>query len=158
MKNADANQIVECRDAVQTDVPRLLFMVRALAAHHDDIPKVSAESLERDVFGEIPWLYIVVLEVNKEIAGYAALCPLAQLQDGVRGIDMHHLFINDGFRGRGLGRQLIEATVQKAADLSCTYMMVGTHPDNRNAQAVYLACGFDERTGAHPRFHRSVVR
>jgi len=153
MENTNASQGIEIRDAVKTDLPRLLSMVRALADHHGDIPEVSTEALERDVFGEIPWVYVVVSEVEGEVVGYAALCPLTKMQAGVRGIDMHHLFVEKEFRGIGIGRQLINASMQKARDLFCTYMMVGTHPDNMEAQAVYLACGFDERHGTHPRFH-----
>ena len=158
MKNVIANNTIELRDAVQADVPRLLSMVRALAIHHDDIPEVSTEALERDVFGERSWIYVVVAEVEGKVVGYAALCPLIQLQAGVRGIDMHHLFVEKKFRGLGIGRQLTEASMQKARDLSCAYMMVGTHPDNSSAQAFYLACGFDQRHGSHPRFRISVER
>ncbi|WP_298854105.1 GNAT family N-acetyltransferase [uncultured Ruegeria sp.] len=94
----------------------------------------------------------MVAELNAEVVGYAALCPLTQLQMGLRGIDMHHLFVERSFRGRGIGRQLIEGSMRKARALCCGYMMVGTHPENSDAQAVYLACGFKQRHGAHPRF------
>jgi GNAT superfamily N-acetyltransferase len=156
MKNVDANKTIELRDAVKTDVPRLLSMVRGLAIHHDDVPEISAEALERDVFGEIPWVYVVVLEVEGEVVGYAVLSPLTHFQAGVRGIDMHHLFVEKEFRGIGHGRRLIEASMQKARDLSCAYMKVGRHPENTDAQAVYLACGFNQRYGSHPRFHISL--
>ena len=43
--------------------------------------------------------------------------------------------------------------MQKARDLSCSQMSVGTHPDNSSAQAVYLACGFERRDSTHPKFH-----
>ena len=152
MDNSTSNQTIKLRDAVQADVPRLLSMVRALAIHHDDTPEVSIEALKRDIFGVTPWVYVVVCEVNEEVVGYAALCPLTKLQAGVRGIDMHHLFVEASFRGIGIGRSLTEASMRKARDLSCTYMTVGTHPDNSSAQAFYLACGFDQRQGTHPRF------
>lgn len=158
MEKTKASQAIEFRDAVKSDLPRLLSMVRALAEHHGDIPEVSPEALERDVFGEMPWVYVVVSEVEGEVVGYAALCPLTQMQAGVRGIDMHHLFVEKEFRGVGIGRQLIDASMLKARDLFCAYMMVGTHPDNTDAQAVYLACGFEERHGTHPRFHLSLER
>ena len=109
MENTDANQTIELRDVAKTDAPRLLSMVRALADHHGDVPEVSSEALERDIFGEIPWVYVVVSEVEGEIVGYAALAPLAQLHAGVRGIDMHHLFVEKEFRGIGIGRRLISA-------------------------------------------------
>ncbi|WP_171238744.1 GNAT family N-acetyltransferase [Ruegeria sp. HKCCA5763] len=66
---------------------------------------------------------------------------------------MHHPFVERPHRGMGVGRRLIEGAIYKARALSCSYMMVGTHPDNSKAQAAYLACGFERRDAVHPRFH-----
>ena len=156
MRTSANRQTMVIRDAIHSDLDVLLSMVQALAHHHGDVPNVSADSLERDIFGQIPWIYVLVAQVETEVVGYAALCPLIKLQDGVRGIDLHHLFVENRFRGSGLGRQLIEAAMQKARDLSCTTMTVSTHPNNMNAQAVYLACGFERRYGSNPRFHISL--
>lgn len=156
MRNSIDHKTTVTRDAVQSDVGTLLVMVQALAKHHGDVPNVSVESLERDIFGQIPWIYVLVAEVEAEVVGYAALCPLIKLKNGIRGIDLHHLFVENTFRGAGVGRQLIEASMQKARDLTCAYMMVGTHPDNANAQAVYLACGFERKHGSNPRFRISL--
>jgi len=67
-------------------------------------------------------------------------------------MDMHHLYVEPQFRSMGIGRQLIEGAKQKASALSCSYLTVGTHPDNSAAQAMYQACGFEQRHGTHPRF------
>ncbi|WP_193746516.1 GNAT family N-acetyltransferase [Ruegeria sp. ANG-R] len=127
-------------------------MIEALARHHGDTPTASIQTIERDMFGDVPWVYTLVASVAGSIVGYASLYPLVQLQLGSRGIDMHHLFVEPRVRGAGIGKQLIAASIDKARDLSCTYMMVGTHPENLNAQAIYLACGFERRDGTHPRF------
>lgn len=150
-KLIDTNSIIT-RDAIRSDVARLLSMVRALAEHHGDIPKISEEVLKRDIFGVVPWIYVLVAEVEDEVVGYAALCPLIKLEVGVRGIDLHHLFIEEEFREMGVGRRLIEASMEKARNLNCTSMTVGTHPENSSAQAVYLACGFVQKHGSNPTF------
>lgn len=106
--------------------------------------------------GSCPWIHVLVAEADREVVGYAALCPLIQLQMGARGMDMHHLFVEEKCRGRGVGKMLIEASMRKARDLSCGYMMVGTHPDNTDAQSVYLACGFEPQHGSNPRFRISL--
>lgn len=156
MKNRKAERNAKTRDVEKTDAGRLLSMARALAAHHGDAATVTAKTIERDVFGENPWVYVLVLEIDGEVVGYSALCPLIHFQAGVRGIDMHHLFVEEGFRAVGLGRQLIEASIRKARELSCGYMKVGTHPDNKDAQATYLACGFSRRDATNPGFHRTL--
>ena len=153
MKPTNLNPKVHIRGVEPDDMPFLLSMIRALAAHHDDVPNINAAVLERDVFGNPPWVYILVAETKGEVIGYVALSPLTQLQLGRRGVDMHHLFVGRPYRGMGVGRQLIESAKQKARALSCSYMTVGTHPENSEAQAAYLTCGFERRDAVHPRFH-----
>jgi GNAT superfamily N-acetyltransferase len=152
MERLQRSQTVTVRTADQTDLSRLKEMVEALAKHHGDIPKITTEILKRDIFGVTPWIYVIVAEVDGRVIGYAALCPLIKLQSGIRGIDMHHLFVEADFRGGGIGKLLIEGAMQKARELSCFQMSVGTHPESLNAQAVYLACGFERRDGSNPKF------
>lgn len=156
MKNGNSKPAIVVRDAGEQDAPRLLAMIRALALHHDDVPKITADALARDTSGGFPWIYMLVAETDGTLVGYAALSPLIQLQIGMRGMDMHHLFVEEKFRGRGVGNTLIEASMQKARALSCGYMMVGTHRDNTDAQSVYLAFGFEPQRGSNPRFRISL--
>lgn len=143
---------IQARDAQLADVSGVVAMVGTLAAYHGDEPSLTADTLERDAFGERPWITLIVADVDGELAGYAALCGLIQLQFGARGVDMHHLFVTEHFRGRGVGRALVEACKVKARELSCLYMAVGTHPDNQAAQAFYEAQAFERREGHGPRF------
>ena len=130
------------RDVQASDAARIIEMVGKLAQHHDDVAAISPDLLRRDVFGAAPWIYILVAETRDALIGYVALCGLSRLQFGQRGMDMHHLFIEDGWRGHGVGRSLVAASKIKAINLSCSYMTVSTHPDNHKAQAFYRALGF----------------
>jgi len=123
-------------------------MARALAAHHSDVAEVTLDDLRRDTLGPSPWLYLLVAEGQ----GYVALCPMAQLQFGVRGMDIHHLYVVPEARKRGVGRALIGAAVDLAKGLECRFVTVGTHPDNIAAQNAYLALGFAPRGMSGPRF------
>lgn len=140
------------RPVAAPDLPVVLKMIKGLAAHHDDTAAVTLATLERDVMGDGPWLTLLVAEQDKALLGYAALCPMAQLQFGVRGMDLHHLFVSRDARGLGLGKQLIDASMAAAKDQGCRYMTVGTHPDNVTAQGIYLAAGFEPLDGIGPRF------
>lgn len=139
--------------AVQwADIPGLAEMVAALARHHGDTATVSRATLRRDVLGDNPWITVLVAETEGRLAGYAALVPLAQLQAGARGMDLHHLYVDPVRRGRGIGRRLIEAAKAQAARRGCGYLTVGTAAGNRAAQAVYPSCGFEALAAAGPRF------
>jgi len=139
------------------DIPAVHAMVLALGAyHHDFDAKVTPDTMERDGFGPHPWVRFLVAEDAGGLQGYAALLPLAKIVDGMRGIDINHMYVRDVMRGRGVGRMLVDAAEGVAADLGCTYMFIGTAPDNIPAQNAYLACGFERWAEAGPRFRRAV--
>lgn len=140
------------RNIQASDLPSLLPMVQSLAEHHGDVPQVSLRDLERDCLGASPWLRTLVAEKDTQLLGYSALCPLAQMQFGVRGMDMHHLFVCSTARGGGVGRALIDASVELTKSLGCRYMTVGTHPDNKEAAMMYQAAGFETLPPPGPRF------
>lgn len=140
------------RPAALADCARIVEMVGQLAAHHGDTPSLAQEDLVRDLFGERPWLSLIVAETSGALIGYAAMTGLIQLQFGMRGLDMHHLFVDAAFRRQGVGQGLVEACKIEARRLSCRYLAVGTHPDNHDAQAFYTSLGFTRRDAHPPRF------
>jgi len=134
------------------DLPPVLRMIHALAAYHGDRSTLTSQALARDALGQHPWITLLVAEGAGGVLGYAALCPLAQLQFGVRGMDMHHLFVTQSAREKGIGCALITESLATARAKGAAYVTVGTHPDNTAAQAIYLKAGFEARPESGPRF------
>lgn len=130
------------RAARRDDIPALVAMIGQLAAHHGDRASTDAETLLRDAFATPPWIEILVAQAPVGLIGYTVLCPLYRAQFGQRGLDMHHLFIAEHWRGKGVGRALIAAMLARARAQGCAYVKVGTHPDNFAAQEFYRARGF----------------
>lgn len=145
-----SNASVRC--AIPADLPELLVMVHALAAHHGDTAVLTSEILSRDLFGIPSWITALVATTNAGLCGYAVLTPMTQLQFGVRGMDMHHLYVKPVWRGAGVGRALLDASVAHAKSQHCSFLTVGTAPDNHAAQAFYLAAGLGQRPPSGPRF------
>jgi len=143
---------ITTRLAAHHDLPATLEMEHALAAHHGDTATLTLDQLARDTLGNAPWVTLIVAERATVLLGYAALCPLVQMQFGVRGMDMHHLFVQPHARGTGVGRQLIDASIAQSKQMGCRFIMVGTHPDNQAAQEIYLAAGFSAAPAPGPRF------
>ena len=144
------------RPAQKSDLPMVLDLAHALAAHHGDTATLTLAALERDCLGPAPWLTLLVAEGVTGLHGYAALCPQMQLQFGARGMDLHHLFVCDTARGRGIGKALVEAALEHAKAQGCSYVTVGTDTKNRRAQGFYRAAGFDQIT-PDPRFRRRLA-
>lgn len=101
---------------------------------------------------DTPWITLIVAEGQEGLLGYAALCPLVQLQFGARGMDIHHLFVKKSARGQGVARRLITTAMDHSQLLGCRYIMVGSHPENTPAQEIYLAAGFSAAPPSGPRF------
>jgi ribosomal protein S18 acetylase RimI-like enzyme len=137
------------RQPIESDLPAVLDMIHALAAHHGDTSTLTLEGLSQEARG---WHCIIVACAGPDVVGYAALLQMGQLQFGVRGTDMHHLFVVTAHRGRGVGRALIDASIAVSKQLNCKYLTVGTHPDNAAAAKVYLTAGFDPLPDSGPRF------
>ena len=139
------------------DIPAVHAMILALGAHHGDLDAaVTPETMLRDGIGPHPWIRFLVAEDADGLQGYAALLPLAKIVDGVRGIDINHMYVAEGLRGRGVGRQLVDAAADVGRALGCTYLFIGTAPDNIAAQDAYLACGFARWADGGPRFRLSI--
>lgn len=126
------------------DLATLDRMVTEIAAHHGDAAAHTPTTLLRDVTGAAPLVTVLMAELEGAPRGFAGLAPLVQLPFGRRGTDLHMLWVDAGWRGRGLGHALVEAARQRARDMGSSYMVVGTHPDNAAAQAWYAARGFEE--------------
>ena len=150
-KSFDTNAL-HIKRATEADFPRLAEMITALAAFNADHATIQFDDLRRDLLGEAPWLILLVACLHKDLIGYAALCPLAQLQFGQRGMDIHHLFVDAPYRGQGVGKALIQTSMKEAQELGCSYVKISTSASNYAAQNTYLANGFEIEKVRGPRF------
>jgi GNAT superfamily N-acetyltransferase len=147
---------VTVRKAVPGDVAGLLPLVEALTRHHHDQPRVTLGTLERDIFGPVPWFHVLVAEAEGALQGYAALLPLARLGYGEIGLDLHHLFVAPAARRVGIGTRLVRAAEALAQDIGCGYVIIGTHPGNREAQVYYQRLGYVAMGNTSVRFTRRL--
>ncbi|MEC3860844.1 GNAT family N-acetyltransferase [Mesobacterium sp. TK19101] len=138
------------------DADDLLTMIAGLAAFHDDISLADRRVLDRDVFCDPPWLHVLIARLDRQAAGYVALTPVAQLQFGLRGMEIHHLFTTDTARGTGVGSALMDAALSHARGLGAAYLSVGTHVGNAAAQTFYARRGFEPRPAPGPRFRKRL--
>ena len=65
-------------------------------------------------------------------------------------LNIHDLAVLPQFRGRGVGRQLIEAVARKARQLGCFKVTLEVHEENVRAKAMYEAAGFAEGMAREP--------
>lgn len=107
---------------------------------------------------ELPGAYVdpagalLLATVDGQPAGCCAFRPLIN-SDHLNACEMKRLFVRAGFRGLGLGRQLVEAIIELAQQAGYTTMLLDTLSDMESARALYQELGFVE---TEPYYHNPI--
>lgn len=149
--------VVNIRAAKPRDLPELNAMIAQLAAHHGDAAAMTPEALERDLFGPMPWIQMLVADAGDELMGYAILVPLYRAQEGQRGMDLHHLFVRDGHRGHGIGQHLVNRARASAKAQGCDFLSVSAATGNFAAHRFYENMDFTARPVTGMRFLQALA-
>lgn len=140
------------RPIALADHPAVLAMVHGLTAFHGEVAGLTLDQLQRDTSGAHPWVRVLVAEVDGALVGYAGMVPEAKFHDGRRAMNVHHLFVEEHWRSKGVGRQLLDACQTAAKAEGCENITIGTAPQNIKAQEMYRAYGFEDRDNKSPQF------
>ena len=81
--------------------------------------------------------------VDGQPAGSCALRPI-EGTDYPNAAEMKRLYVRDAFRGLGLGRQLVEATLDAARQAGYACVLLDTLDDMEAARALYEDLGFED--------------
>jgi putative acetyltransferase len=96
---------------------------------------------------------LLLVDVDGQSAGCCAFRPLVN-SDHLDACEMKRLFVRPGFRGLGLGRQLVDAIVLAAQQAGYTTMLLDTLSDMESARALYQEVGFVE---TEPYYHNPLA-
>lgn len=91
--------------------------------------------------------------VDGELAGCCALRPLDDV-DYPNASEMKRLYVRKAFRGFGLGRQLVEATLDAARAAGYHCVLLDTLDDMEAARALYEDLGF---SSIAPYYHNPIA-
>ncbi|WP_433013648.1 N-acetyltransferase family protein [Kribbella sp. CA-294648] len=103
------------RPAQPADVPAIVDLVHALA-EYERAPEqchLTAEQLERALFGTTPAAFCHVGLIDDEVVGYAIWFRNFSTWRGSHGIYLEDLFVSPAHRGSGLGKALLAALAQE---------------------------------------------
>ena len=96
---------------------------------------------------------LLMARVGGELAGCCALRPLDNA-DYPNAAEMKRLYVRPGFRGLGLGRHLVEATLDAARHAGYSCVLLDTLDEMESARALYEDLGFAE---VPPYYHNPVA-
>jgi GNAT superfamily N-acetyltransferase len=93
-----------------------------------------------------PGSTVLVAVMDLEVVGLAVLLtrppPAFAGVVPLKVIELDNLVVRSGLRGRGVGRQLIEATVDWSRGQRASHVGVAVHAFNRDARRFYERAGF----------------
>ena len=113
--------MLRIRDAVASDVPQILALIRELA-DYERMPhevKATEADLLRDGFSGTPRFFVAMAEWEGTPAGFALWFFNYSTWQGRPGIYLEDLFVRPSFRGRGIGKALLVHLARRALAEEC---------------------------------------
>jgi GNAT superfamily N-acetyltransferase len=140
---------IKIRDAIVSDVPMLMTMMRELAVHDGiaDGLETTEELLRRDGFGPSPQFRAIIAETAGETAGYVSFFERYSTWKGGLHIAVDDVFVRAPFRGRGVGKAMM-LHVGRLAEANGLDLRWEMEVENEKAR------GFYEKLGAKTRVKR----
>ncbi|MDX2361265.1 MAG: GNAT family N-acetyltransferase [Crocinitomicaceae bacterium] len=141
---------INIRPIAPTDNPRIAQVIREILKEHGvDKPGTVYTDPTTDtlfeVFQEERSAYWVV-EIDGVIQGGCGIYPTNGLPDGC--VELVKLYLHSSARGTGLGRQLMEKSIEYAASIGYTSVYLETFPELGSAVDLYRKLGFEDLDSA----------
>jgi len=131
------------RSATRGDVGTILDFVRALAKYEREPDAVVATEADllRDGFGEQPYFSCVIAEEDGAPAGFAFYFFDYSTWLGRPGLYLEDIFVHPKFRGKGIGKALLQRVAAIAVEKGCARMKWEVLDWNQPAIDFYAAMG-----------------
>ena len=103
------------RKAETKDIPSILGLIKELAVFERQPNAVilSEGELEQALFGENPWVYVYVAEMENKVVGMALYYYGFSTWKG-RSLHLEDLIVHENYRKLGIGRALMNQVIQIA--------------------------------------------
>lgn len=103
----------------------------------------------------------LVVTLDGDVVGWAALSPISS-RACYRGVAEHSIYVAEGVRGLGFGRQLLAALISASETAGIWTLQAGIFPENEASIALHTSLGFRvvgvrERLGCMNAVWRDVV-
>jgi GNAT superfamily N-acetyltransferase len=125
------------------DIKRVMEIVESTKFFYDHEVEIAAELVaERLAHGESTGYYFVFAEVDGVTAAYACYGPITMSKTC---FDLYWIATHNDFRGKGVGRQLLEETYKHARNMGCKIIIAETSGLEHYAptRAFYISNKFD---------------
>ena len=137
---------VELKRCQETDLGALLPLVEAYhALEQIESTAASRETALRRLIGHPEFGAAWLIHCNGEIGGHIILCRGYSVEFGGFDAFIDELYLSPSFRGRGVGRRVLDLIRPQARALEINALHLEVARDNDRARGLYSACGFEAR-------------
>ncbi|MBC7390481.1 MAG: GNAT family N-acetyltransferase [Opitutaceae bacterium] len=108
---------IKIRKALASDIPTIMKLVHELAEFEKqpDEVKNTEEQMLLEGFGPNPAFYALLAEANGKVCGMSVYFYSYSTWKG-KSIYIDDVIVNESYRGKGIGRKLMEATIMVAKE------------------------------------------
>lgn len=147
---ADVSAVsVRTREATHDDVLAIGELWDELRRHGGRVgpfgPPASADAIREriDSMRDDAAHRVVVAVIDEVVVGLAVLSrvPLTPISD-VESVQISFMHVRDDRRRRGVGRAIVSAAAEFAADITADYVSVGVFPGARDSNRFFARLGF----------------
>jgi GNAT superfamily N-acetyltransferase len=139
---------IEISPATPADVPMVLALITALAEYEKLRHEVVATeaSLHQALFGPKPGAEAIIARADGTAAGFALFFHNFSTFMGKRGLYLEDLFVLPEFRGRSIGKALLQYLAQLALQRDCARFEWAVLDWNRPARDFYESLGAEAKS------------
>jgi GNAT superfamily N-acetyltransferase len=139
---------IEIAPATPADVPMVLALITALADYEKLRHEVVATeaSLHQALFGPKPGAEAIIARADGTAAGFALFFHNFSTFMGKRGLYLEDLFVLPEFRGRSIGKALLQYLAQLALQRDCARFEWAVLDWNRPARDFYESLGAEAKS------------
>ena len=133
---------IELRDATSVDAPAIVTLIRAIASAIDVVTPVD-EAYVREYVAS-PGSGILVADVGGDVIGLLSYSVRPSLLHAGRSCVIEELVVDQTMQHDGIGAQMVEDLLRRAAGWGCLEVSVTTLAGQRGAIEFYKARGFSD--------------
>lgn len=115
------SETLKIRNAVKEDVPLILGLIKELAAYEKLSDEVMAdgETLKENLFGKTKYAEVIIAEYENKPVGQALYFHNFSTFKGRPGIYLEDLYVKPEYRGKGIGKALLNKVIETAKERNC---------------------------------------
>lgn len=109
------------RRAEKSDIPDILKLIKELAEYEILLHEVvtTEKHLEKVIFGEKKFVEVLIAEFDGELAGQTIFFHNFSTFVGRPGLYIEDLYVRPHFRGKGIGKALLNEVIKLAKERDC---------------------------------------